>query len=81
MSQDEDRISELRRLRNSTFHYQKDWMGEKFMQFMTGTGVASWVRGFHKAVGETILLARIATVEGDKASQAQQQLDNLREGV
>jgi hypothetical protein len=40
----------LRIYRNATFHYQKDYLHEKFMAFLReGEATATWVRGIHNA--------------------------------
>lgn len=40
----------LRIYRNATFHYQKDYLHEKFMTFLReGEATATWVREIHNA--------------------------------
>jgi hypothetical protein len=43
-------VNLLRTYRNATFHYQKDYLHEKFMAFLReGEATATWVRGIHNA--------------------------------
>jgi len=43
-------VNLLRTYRNATFHYQKDYLHEKFMTFLReGEATATWVRTTHNA--------------------------------
>ena len=43
-------VNLLRIYRNATFHYQKDYLHEKFMTFLReGEATATWVRAIHNA--------------------------------
>jgi hypothetical protein len=40
----------LRRFRNATFHYHREYLHEKFLAFLReGEATATWVRGMHNA--------------------------------
>lgn len=43
-------VNLLRRYRNATFHYHKEYLHEKFLAFLReGEATATWVRGMHNA--------------------------------
>jgi len=43
-------VNLLRIYRNATFHYQKDYLHEKYMTFLReGEATATWVRAIHNA--------------------------------
>lgn len=43
-------VNLLRRYRNATFHYHKEYLHEKFLAFLReGEATATWVRGTHNA--------------------------------
>jgi hypothetical protein len=46
----------LRRYRNGVFHFQKDYLDDRFVELMK-SGMASvvWIREFHDALGEFFL--------------------------
>lgn len=48
-------VDALRKFRNSTFHYQKSWTHEKFMDFFRSGDRASWIRNLHKELGITVI--------------------------
>lgn len=45
-------VALLKRYRNGIFHFQKDYMDERFHEFMASKDCVPWVRDLNKAFGD-----------------------------
>ena len=48
-------VALLKRYRNGIFHFQKDYIDERFHNFMAPTDSVAWVRQLSKAFGDYFL--------------------------
>ena len=64
---DSEAIEGLRRLRNSTFHFQPTWGHAKFLGFYREADRGNWIRTLHKRLGAVAIQAEIDSQNHNEA--------------